>query len=84
MNLRAWAAQAKRGEQKALAERFGVRPQRLTPWLTGRNAPNLRDGLKLQTFDSDSNGGESPQDPKDHHKIDSRYAQARQTAQNRL
>jgi transcriptional regulator with XRE-family HTH domain len=48
--LRAWAAQAEHGEQKALAERLGVTPQRLNHWITGRNIPNLRDGLKLQAF----------------------------------
>jgi|tagenome__1003787_1003787.scaffolds.fasta_scaffold17555628_1 DNA-binding XRE family transcriptional regulator len=48
--LRAWAAQAKHGEQKALANQLGVSPQRLNHWITGRNVPNLKDGLKLQAF----------------------------------
>ncbi|HEY0793554.1 MAG TPA: helix-turn-helix transcriptional regulator [Chthoniobacterales bacterium] len=48
--LRAWSAQAKHGEQKDLAERLGVSAQRLNHWITGRNIPNLKDGLKLQTF----------------------------------
>jgi transcriptional regulator with XRE-family HTH domain len=48
--LRAWAAQAKHGEQKDLAERLGVSPQKLNHWITGRALPNLRDGLRLHAF----------------------------------
>ena len=48
--LRAWAAQAKHGEQKELAELLGVTPQLLNHWIQGRKIPNLRDGLKLQSF----------------------------------
>jgi hypothetical protein len=48
--LRAWAESAEYGEQRKLAAHLGVTPQRLNHWITGRNVPNLRDGLKLQTF----------------------------------
>ena len=48
--LRAWADQAGHGEQKELAELLGVTPQLLNHWIKGRKVPNLRDGLRLQTF----------------------------------
>jgi hypothetical protein len=48
--LRAWAEQAEFGAQKKLAQSLGVPAQRLNHWITGRKLPNLRDGLKLQTF----------------------------------
>jgi predicted XRE-type DNA-binding protein len=48
--LKAWAEQAEFGAQKKLAETLGVPPQRLNHWITGRKLPNLKDGLKLQTF----------------------------------
>jgi DNA-binding XRE family transcriptional regulator len=48
--LRAWADSAEYGEQKKLAEHLGITPQLLNHWITGRNLPSLRLGLKLQTF----------------------------------
>jgi predicted XRE-type DNA-binding protein len=48
--LQAWAEQAEFGAQKKLAESLGVPPQRLNHWIKGRKLPNLKDGLKLQTF----------------------------------
>jgi hypothetical protein len=48
--LKAWADQAEFGAQKKLAESLGVPPQSLNHWISGRRVPNLRDGLKLQTF----------------------------------
>jgi hypothetical protein len=48
--LRAWADQAKHGEQKELAKQLGVKQAKLNHWITGRRLPTLRDGLRLQTF----------------------------------
>ena len=48
--LKAWADQAEFGAQKKLAESLEVSPQKLNHWITGRKLPNLKDGLKLQTF----------------------------------
>jgi DNA-binding XRE family transcriptional regulator len=36
--------------EKKLAEHLGITPQRLNRWITGRDLPSLRLGLKLQTF----------------------------------
>jgi hypothetical protein len=48
--LKAWAEQARHGEQTELAKLLGVPKQRVNHWITGRKIPNLRDGLKLQEF----------------------------------
>jgi predicted XRE-type DNA-binding protein len=48
--LKAWAEQARHGEQTELARLLGVPKQRVNHWITGRKIPNLRDGLKLQAF----------------------------------
>jgi predicted XRE-type DNA-binding protein len=48
--LRLWAEQAEHGAQTELAKFLGVPKQRVNHWVTGRKIPNLRDGLKLQTF----------------------------------
>jgi transcriptional regulator with XRE-family HTH domain len=48
--LRAWAEQAKYGEQKELAKLLGVSQGTLNHWITGRRLPNIRKGLRLQTF----------------------------------
>jgi DNA-binding XRE family transcriptional regulator len=49
-DLRAWAKQARYGEQKELAKELGVSQGTLNHWITGRRLPNIRDGLRLQTF----------------------------------
>jgi hypothetical protein len=49
-NLEEWAGQAEFGAQKKLAEELGVTPGLLNHWITRRRVPNLRYGLKLQTF----------------------------------
>ena len=48
--LRAWDERSAYGEQKQLAEQLGVSPKVLNHWITGRRRPNIRDGLRLQTF----------------------------------
>jgi predicted XRE-type DNA-binding protein len=48
--LKAWAASAEYGEQADLAKALGVPVQRVNHWVKGRKIPNLKDGLKLQTF----------------------------------
>jgi predicted XRE-type DNA-binding protein len=48
--LKAWAEQARYGEQTELARLLGVPKQRVSHWIAGRKIPNLRDGLKLQAF----------------------------------
>jgi predicted XRE-type DNA-binding protein len=48
--LQAWVDQAEFGAQKKLADSLGVPSQRLNHWIRGRKLPNLKDGLKLQTF----------------------------------
>jgi DNA-binding transcriptional regulator YiaG len=48
--LKAWAARAQYGEQSDLAKALGVPVQRVNHWVKGRKLPNLKDGLKLQTF----------------------------------
>ena len=48
--LRAWDERSAYGEQKQLAETLGVSPKLLNHWITGRRRPNIRDGLRLQTF----------------------------------
>jgi hypothetical protein len=48
--LKAWAAEARHGEQPEFAKLLGVPKQRVNRWIAGRKIPNLRDGLKLQEF----------------------------------
>jgi predicted XRE-type DNA-binding protein len=48
--LKAWAAQAKYGEQKEVAKSLGVSQGTFNHWITGRRLPDIRKGLKLQTF----------------------------------
>jgi DNA-binding XRE family transcriptional regulator len=55
-DLRAWDATAEHGAQKALADQLGVARQTLNNWIKGRNAPSLKDGLKLQLFLKFQNG----------------------------
>jgi hypothetical protein len=50
-DLRAWAAQAKHGDQKKLADELELQhPQLINHWIAGRKLPNIGHGLKLQTF----------------------------------
>ena len=49
-DLKAWAERAEHGAQSELAKLLGVPKQRVNHWITGRKIPNLRDGLKLQSF----------------------------------
>ena len=50
-DLRAWAAQAKHGDKKKLADELDLdHPQLINHWIAGRKLPNIGHGLKLQTF----------------------------------
>jgi hypothetical protein len=50
-DLRAWAAQAKHGDKKRLADSLGLKhPQLINHWIAGRKKPTIGDGLQLQTF----------------------------------
>lgn len=48
--LKAWADQARHGDQVELAEKLGVSRQRLNNWTSGRRVPGAREVLKLQAF----------------------------------
>jgi len=48
--LKAWVEQTEYGGQMKLAKILGVPVQRVNHWVKGRKIPNLKDGLKLQTF----------------------------------
>jgi predicted XRE-type DNA-binding protein len=48
--LRDWAEQAEHGRQTELARLLAVPKQRISHWIAGRKIPNLKDGLKLQSF----------------------------------
>jgi DNA-binding XRE family transcriptional regulator len=49
-DLKAWAAQAERGDQAELAESIGISRQRLNNWITGRKTPNGQAAFKLKAF----------------------------------
>lgn len=63
--LKAWAAQAKYGEQKEVAKALGVSQGTFNHWITGRRLPDIRKGLKLQTFLKKQQRRKSKPKPKD-------------------